>query len=400
MIDQRLAQDIVNKAIEIVGVNVNIMDKDAIVIASGSSDRIGKFHEPAQKVINSGSMLTVDGAASAQYADVKPGVTLPIIFRGEIVGAVGMTGNPAVVSEFSELVCYTTELMLEQAHQKDEAHLVDLALGNLLHDSLSGSESSGEYIVDARQENQGPKTTCPWAVFALIPRGEEKSLNQKLQYVIQCQRLAEHLKAELTRQACCSPPLVHFYKEQLAVLVPCKQTVNLAANGDRLKELAHVILGLARAENSGIAFNIGIGGYCVNLKDLARIFTRAVEAVKMGKAQAPTATVFLYQDYVAEHLLSYIPDSVAADYKHLVLGNIRACPVEQRELLLDALETYFEEEMNLTETARRLYIHRNTLMQRFKKVEELSGLCPQKFSDAIRLKLALMLAKSGETFGG
>ena len=62
--------------------------------------------------------------------------------------------------------------------------------------------------------------------------------------------------------------------------------------------------------------------------------------------------------------------------------------------MIRTIETFFENSLNLSETARRLYIHRNTLVYRLEKVQRAIGLDLRSFDDAITFKLMMLLGKN------
>ncbi|MFL6516628.1 MAG: CdaR family transcriptional regulator, partial [Bacillus sp. (in: firmicutes)] len=109
-INNELAQEIANKVMNVLPYNVNIMDDIGLIIGSGDPERIGSFHHGAVAAIEQGKHVSIynsDGAA-------KPGVNIPIHFRNKIIGVIGISGDPAIVEPFAELVRVTAELLINQ----------------------------------------------------------------------------------------------------------------------------------------------------------------------------------------------------------------------------------------------------------------------------------------------
>ena len=102
MLNAKVAQTIVNRTMSVLNVNVNIMDVTGRVIAAGDRERIGAYHSAAAEVISTGVKKTVSAAEAASMDGVMPGITLPIIYKGTILGALGMTGEPALVEKYGE----------------------------------------------------------------------------------------------------------------------------------------------------------------------------------------------------------------------------------------------------------------------------------------------------------
>ena len=87
----------------------------------------------------------------------------------------------------------------------------------------------------------------------------------------------------------------------------------------------------------------------------------------------------------------HIPSQERQRFSSTVLGKLRTGKPRQRELLLQTLRTYFQNDMNAQKTAEELFIHRNTLNMRLNKIREWSGLSPQRFQDAFNLRMAIIL---------
>ena len=107
-----LAQYIVDKTMKIINCNVNIMNNHGEIIGSGDTQRIGELHEGAVLAISQGRVVTIDNPTAKKLKGVKPGVNFPLKLKKEIVGVIGITGEPAQIIQFAELVSMTAEMMM------------------------------------------------------------------------------------------------------------------------------------------------------------------------------------------------------------------------------------------------------------------------------------------------
>src|SRR4051812_44880098 len=112
MLNRDLAGIIVQETMRRLHRNINMMDVEGRIIASGDSKRLGERHEGALEAIRTGKPLIINEGNQVQWKGSQCGINLPILFRNEIVGAIGITGQPEEVAEFGEIVKMTTELML------------------------------------------------------------------------------------------------------------------------------------------------------------------------------------------------------------------------------------------------------------------------------------------------
>jgi len=101
--------------------NINIMDRDGIIIASRDGSRVGAFHESAHRLIATGAEVERVEPGQHLPPGVRPGVNLPIEHRGQTIGVVGVTGDPRDVAPVAYAVKTSVESMVELEVFKDEA---------------------------------------------------------------------------------------------------------------------------------------------------------------------------------------------------------------------------------------------------------------------------------------
>ncbi len=110
-----LAQEIVERTMKILNKNINVMNEDGIIIGSGEKERINQVHDGALLVLKKGKSVVIDEKSAAGLKGAKPGINLPIQFNNQIIGVVGITGEPEQIQNYAELVKMAAELVLEQS---------------------------------------------------------------------------------------------------------------------------------------------------------------------------------------------------------------------------------------------------------------------------------------------
>ncbi|MED5490736.1 sugar diacid recognition domain-containing protein [Halopseudomonas pachastrellae] len=121
-LDRLLAQDIVDRAMAILPYNINVMDRQGVIIGSGDPQRVDSLHEGAQLVLANQRVVALDEQAAACLQGVKPGINLPLLHAGRLVGVLGITGDPEQVRPFAELLRMTAEMLVEQRVLQAEQH--------------------------------------------------------------------------------------------------------------------------------------------------------------------------------------------------------------------------------------------------------------------------------------
>jgi len=130
---EQQAQNIVDRMMNVIPYNVNIMNNKGIIIGSGDKNRLYKLHEGAMEAIGKKVMIEIlEGGV-----DTKPGVNTPILFQNKVIGVIGITGKPEDVRPFVELVRITSELLVTQEYvlfqRKISEQLKDEFLYELIH---------------------------------------------------------------------------------------------------------------------------------------------------------------------------------------------------------------------------------------------------------------------------
>ncbi len=136
---------------------------------------------------------------------------------------------------------------------------------------------------------------------------------------------------------------------------------------------------------------IGIGTAVEAIKDLARSYKEAQVAIEVGKVFEIEKSVINYENLGIGRLIYQLPTTLCEMFLHEVFkkGSIEAL---DRETLI-TIQCFFENNLNVSETSRKLFVHRNTLVYRLEKIRKLTGLDLREFEHAITFKVALMVKK-------
>lgn len=162
---------------------------------------------------------------------------------------------------------------------------------------------------------------------------------------------------------------------------------------DELRQLGEAIAQTLMDE-TGHGCLVGIGEPKRTLSMTGESFREARRATEVGRTFRPDNDLFVFRNLVMERLLTDIPRELGARY-HSILFNRKTARLFNEEML-HTIQMFFEKDLNLSDTARQLYIHRNTLVYRLDKVQRQTGLDLRKFDDAVTFKLLLLLGKSGK----
>ena len=136
---------------------------------------------------------------------------------------------------------------------------------------------------------------------------------------------------------------------------------------------------------------VGIGTTVTGIKDLARSFKEAQVALEVGKVFDTERSIVSYDNLGIARLIYQLPTTLCEMFLKEVFkrGSIESLDAET----LFTIQRFFENNLNVSETSRKLFVHRNTLVYRLEKIKKLTGLDLREFEDAIVFKVALMVKK-------
>ena len=145
-------------------------------------------------------------------------------------------------------------------------------------------------------------------------------------------------------------------------------------------------------EELGIHAGVGIGCEAKTFSEIAGSYNQAVTATRMSGIFESKGSVHTYREYLLVHMLEDIPQTRINEYLEQFRVDDASEIFEDAEMSGTA-EEFLESSLNASETSRKLFMHRNTLMYRLDKIERISGLNIRKFSDAVTFRVISILYK-------
>ena len=136
---------------------------------------------------------------------------------------------------------------------------------------------------------------------------------------------------------------------------------------------------------------VGIGTTVTGIKDLARSFKEAQSALEVAKVFDTERTIVSYDNLGIARLIYQLPTTLCEMFLKEVFKRGSIESLDQETLF--TIQRFFENNLNVSETSRKLFVHRNTLVYRLEKIKKLTGLDLREFEDAIVFKVALMVKK-------
>lgn len=356
------AQKIVDRLMNILGKNINLMSTEGIIIASGDKNRINTFHEAAKAAAAQRRNIIVDNENIDSFRGSKPGANIPIYNNNEVIGIVGITGEPSEVEGYGLIVKELVELMIQEEERKKFELFQSRAVRSFAKEIIKHNERLDMDILNSRAQLVNFDCSVPRIVLAADICNFSSLINiydEKSEIVIQS--LKQQIVDIINRISNPRFDVAFNLSEDRFIMFK-----NL--DGNILDYCQRVFKGVF--QKTGLKLYIGIGSQCSSLEDYYSSYTLANKTLNIGRKLHPAKYIYSSQDYRFQLLLKTIGDEHRLEYINS-FGDIFQKPLDHsREELISTVRAYFENGMNVKETAGALFIHRNTLLYRINKFKE------------------------------
>lgn len=139
-----------------------------------------------------------------------------------------------------------------------------------------------------------------------------------------------------------------------------------------------------------VSVRVSYGTIVEELKDVSKSYKEASMALDVGKVFYIEKNILAYNELGIGRLIHQLPVSLCDMFlKEVFEGDIQGLFDDEE---LTTVFCFFENNLNISETARQLYVHRNTLVYRLEKIQKKTGLDVRRFDDALTFKIAMMVA--------
>lgn len=174
--------------------------------------------------------------------------------------------------------------------------------------------------------------------------------------------------------------------ERHAIVIKSLENVE---NQKSLLQIARVIRDTLNME-AMVKVRVAYGNIVHDLKDVSKSYKEAEIALEVGRVFYPEKSVLAYGELGIGRLIHQIPDYLCEMFLNEVFGGDITEIIEEDELA--TVFAFFDNNLNVSETARQLYMHRNTLMNRLEKIQRKTGLDVRVFENALTFKIAIMVS--------
>ncbi len=350
MISSQIIQTSIDELRAITKVDLCVYDLNGVVVAA-----------TVDKTEITSDLISGFAASPADSQVIGPYHLLKILDEGEllyILVARGMSDDVYMIGKIA--VCQIQNLVIAYKERFDRNNFFQ----NLLLDNL--------LLVDIynRAKKLHIEATAPRAVFLVETQMEKDSIATEL------------LKGMFTNQG---GDYITAVDESSIILI---KSLEPDSSNETLETVAQTIVGMMNAE-AMTNVKVAYGTVVQELKDVSKSYKEAKMALDVGKIFYAEKNVVAYSTLGIGRLIYQLPVNLCKIFIDEIFGD--NVPSDLDDETLTTLNKFFENNLNVSETSRQLFVHRNTLVYRIEKIQKSTGLDLRNFDDALTFKIALMV---------
>lgn len=353
MLDEYIAQKMINQFSKAIDYNINIMDENGIIVASGDPTRVGTFHEVAHQMVISGKKL-MEVYDDQQLMGTKSGVNMALEYRNSVIGIVGVTGNPAEAGRVATLLKAALENMYEfemiqkaamaRSTRKDRLFQQLIYFDAPVSTELIQQASELGYCADGMR-------------IPILIAVEDEHRREEVASI--CKSSDLHSKQDM---------LIRTEKHLLVFLSLRKSTQVNAEYRCAVACYLAPIVHAATEKRIKCRFLVG-----TMQNELAMYHVSYQHCMWMLRSVPPKAEIDYFYDHVQEYMQSCVPPTELRNM-------FKAYASQQPDKFWDAykhiISTMRDNMNNMVTSSEELHMHKNTLVYQYNKIRNTLGIDP------------------------
>ena len=364
---------------------VTITDTNGYIVGSSDPARLHQFPPSAYEILCERQPIESWDIATDSYVNVPEGVQLGygerVIYDGECIGLIGLVGAPEEIKQSIKTAQLVLQLMLDRKKASDELKLISKDKKAFLLRLLQGQYGSPEWIKE-RADTYKIDLSRPRYVLTVqinLEKFDEKSPLELSQIKETMHRAIRSIFFE-------QEDLLYEYDTGETVLLTAGKHLDASQRRRQIEKAAARLYAELR-EQCKVSALIGVSEECGDYTGIPLALRQGRMAAEIGAKTENGEGLYFY----SQMRLGRIVASFSPEIRPILQRDILSKLLENHaDSLLETLFTYFEMNGNVSQTAEKLFIHRNTLQYRFRKIKEITGFDIYHIDDLVQLRLAVL----------
>lgn len=349
----KVFQTVITRVREAIGNDFGVTDSTGTIIASTNEEEVGTVHEQCSDFLLSNRVFIE-----------KPGLVMKKIdINGRLDFVLYLVSDHPDRKKHAELISISLEnakLYYDEKYDRSN-FMKNVLLGNIL---------PGDITIRAKELRV-------------------KNESRRIVYLVRTEKTRELYAYNIIQSLFPnnSKDYIILLDDQNTVLI---KELKEREDNEEVHKKAKIIIDTLNSELM-IKAGIGIGTEAESLRDVARSYKDAQTALKIGQIFEAEKNIVDYNHLGIGRLIYQLPTTLCKLFLNEVFkeGVFETLDSE----IMITIQKFFENNLNVSETSRQLFIHRNTLVYRLDKIQKITGMDIRKFDDAIYFKVALMVKR-------
>lgn len=348
----RLFQGVIQQMKEVLDRVVGVIDENGAVIACSELGRIGEIHEGIITELMGVPVLLRSGWTYKPFGS-KP--------RPDY--AVFVEGSDQVAAKYAGLLCVSLASIKQYYDERYDR-------GNFIKNVILDNILPGDIYLKARELHLNSEVVRVVLLIRIVDKNDISAFD-----------VVQNLFPDRQKDF-----VINISETEIALV----KEIRTGIEEKDVEKLARSIVDTLSTEFYTHSV-VGIGTAVSSVKDLAKSFKEAQVALEVGKVFDTEKSIVSYDNLGIARLVYQLPTTLCEMFLKEVFKKGTIDSLDQETLF--TIQRFFENNLNVSETSRKLFVHRNTLVYRLEKIKKLTGLDLREFDDAIIFKVALMVRK-------
>ena len=382
------AQSVVEQFASVLDIPISITDNTGMIIGSTDNKRLGSHHILTAEIANSGEIVFFSKEKTAGLVNVLPGISAPLNFQEQTIGVLGLIGDPAIVERYVTFVQSHIEMLLIERFRSNTVISQMEMLQDFVQLLLSYQENADSTKIQNYCEMHGYSLKLLRQCILI-----DMPITMDQTSTTQIPQTFTTIEQDLF--LCLSKT---FVKSEQDIVAPLKSgqwliithihSDDLIATKNSLDYTSDSLNNFLKRRNLHSDFMISSGGSFSTIEGLIHSYEQSRKALVIARRNNFKQTIVSINDWTLLSLALIeeiqLPSKKALEYHIEKVSNH-----PNGQALIESFLVYCEEQLNMSQAARKLYIHRNTLLYRIQQLQQLLNINLQSFKQCTLLYLAL-----------
>ncbi|ALX48448.1 CdaR family transcriptional regulator [Lentibacillus amyloliquefaciens] len=381
----QIAQTVVKAVSRILPFHISFSDEQGYIIGSSLPERIGSLHEPSKEVLEKNTYLLFDEEKVKNQPNVLPGIAVPVKLDSSTVGVLGIIGPPKQVEPYAQLISKYVEMRWQETIDKQLEELETKTLETFAQYILLNDKTNQVRVEQYCKMLDIPFHTKRFCIVVDI--GD--SLISSVQNKTPVGQLKERL-LYCTQQAFNSYHNVictFLNTEKIILLKPVQSEHDyLDVLEQFIEQSYHLIDMFETYQITNIS--VAAGNMCHTIDRISASYQEAESLIKFGREFDISPGIYTFHSWSI--LKELLPHQIDAHFQDKIMFRLKSL-LEDDDFaeLIENFLVYCRNKMNISQASKDLYIHRNTLIYRLKKIEAITSINIKDFEHCMMLYLVL-----------